>query len=90
MKNLQGETENSVLAFAAKHKGSIDLCVAKPGGILSQEEYLEKKDAASWPIVSNADASAAMLHEIIHGMEKQTLENEDLVRIGGQAMKASE
>lgn len=36
------------------------------------------------------EVSAAMLHEVVHGFEKEPLENEDLVRIGRQALERAE
>ena len=44
----------------------------------------------SLPNIDVRDVSAAMLHEITHGFEKEPLDNEDLVRIGRQALEATE
>ena len=44
----------------------------------------------SLPNVDVAEISAAMLHEVIHGFEKEPLENDDLVRIGREALKNAE
>ncbi|MCJ1392090.1 hypothetical protein MMC18_004957 [Xylographa bjoerkii] len=41
------------------------------------------------PKIDVRDISAAMLHQVIHGFEKEPLENNDLVRIGRQALKAA-
>ncbi len=44
----------------------------------------------SVPIVDVTEVSAAMLHQVMHGFEKEPLENDDLVRIGRQALKMAE
>lgn len=44
----------------------------------------------SVPIADVGEISAAMLHEVMHGFEKEPLENDDLVRIGRQALKTVE
>ena len=49
------------------------------------------KYAMSVPNLTVEEISAAMLDEIINGFQKETLENDDLVRIGRQALaKAKE
>lgn len=48
------------------------------------------KYTMSVPSISVAECSAAMLHEVLHGFTKEPLENEDLVRIGGQALNTPE
>ena len=42
------------------------------------------------PKVNVEDISAAMIHEVMHGFEKEPLENADLVRIGREALKGTE
>ncbi|CAD6564827.1 MAG: hypothetical protein ASARMPREDX12_004449 [Alectoria sarmentosa] len=93
---MRGETENQVLAFAAEHKGAVEACVAKPGLITAPGQILKTifatvlKYAMSLPNVDVTEVSAAMLHEVIHGFEKEPLENDDLVTIGRQALKNAE
>lgn len=71
----------------------METCVAKPGLITAPGQYLKMifvtfaKYAMSLPNVSVAEISAAMLHEVVHGFEKEPLGNEDLVRIGREALK---
>ena len=92
----QGETENRVLAFAAERKGQVEACVAKPGLITTPGQVLKRMFATvMWyvmglPSVSVAEIAAAMLHEVVHGFEKEPLGNEDLVRIGQRALKGGE
>lgn len=93
---FQGETENRVLAFAADHKDALEVCVAKPGLITASGQYLKTigatlmKYVISVPIVDVAEISAALLHEVIHGFEKEPLDNDDLIRIGRQALKIAD
>ena len=42
------------------------------------------------PKIDVGEISAAMINEVMHGFEKDTLENADLVRLGQQALKATE
>ena len=48
------------------------------------------KYVMSLPNVDVTEISAAMLQEVVHGFEKEPLENDDLVRIGRQALKNAE
>lgn len=74
----------------------MEACVAKPGLITAPGQYLKTigatilKYAMSAPSINVAEISAAMLHEVIHGFEKEPLENDDLVRIGRQALQVAE
>ncbi|MCJ1413748.1 hypothetical protein MMC32_000072 [Xylographa parallela] len=89
---MRGETESQILALATEHKGTVEACVAKPGLILGPGQYLRMvgatimKYAMSVPNLTVEEISAAMLDEIINGFQKETLENDDLVRIGRQAL----
>lgn len=70
----------------------MEACVAKPGFITAKGQYLKTifatglKYVMSLPSIDVAEVSAAMLHEVMHGFEKEPLENDDLVRIGRQAI----
>ena len=74
----------------------MEACVAKPGLITAPGQILKTifatvlKYAMSLPNVDVTEVSAAMLHEVIHGFEKEPLENDDLVTIGRQALKNAE
>jgi hypothetical protein len=87
---FQGETENRVLAFAAAHSDEMQACVAKPGlitrSIASVVFAGGLKLVMGVPSVGLSEVSAAMLHQVVHGFEKEPLENEDLVRIGRQTL----
>ena len=66
--------------------------MAKPGLIIGPGQILKKMGATvlkyvmSVPSVGVAEIAAAMLHEIINGFQKEPLENDDLFRIGHQAL----
>ncbi|MCJ1437930.1 hypothetical protein MMC27_007317 [Xylographa pallens] len=89
---MRGDTESQVLAFAAEHKGTMEACVAKPGLIIGPGQYFKMVSATvlkytmSVPNITVEEISAAMLYEIINGFSKEPLENDDLVRIGRQAL----
>ena len=74
----------------------MEACVAKPGMITALGQYLRTafatvmKYAISLPNVNVSEISAAMLHEVVHGFEKEPLENDDLVRIGRMALRGAE
>lgn len=74
----------------------MEACAAKPGLIKGPGQFWKAilatvmKYAMSLPSVDVADISAAMLHEVVHGFEKEPLENDDLVRIGREALKIAE
>ncbi len=64
--------------------------ITAPGQILKTIRATVLKYVMSLPNVDVAEISAAMLHEVIHGFEKEPLENDDLVKIGRQALKIAE
>ena len=74
----------------------MEACAAKPGLITPPGQSLKTVFATvmryvmSLPSVGVKEISAAMLHEAVHGFEKEPLENDDLVRIGRQALKGAE
>ena len=90
---MRGETENRTLAYAAEHKGALEVCVAKPGLITAPGQYLKTISATVLnlvgvvPKLDVSEVSAAMLHQVVHGWEKEPLENADLVRIGRLALQ---
>lgn len=93
---MRGEAETQVLAFAAEHKGALEACVAKPGFIAGPGRYWKTIAATALnmvmglPKIDVGEISAAMIHQVMQGFEKEPLENADLVRIGQQALKGTE
>lgn len=90
---MRGETESMVLDYAAQHPGEIEACAMKVGFITAPGAYAKQffayglKMIAGVPSICVTEATAAMLHQAIHGFEKEPLMNDDLVRIGCNALK---
>jgi hypothetical protein len=87
---VQGETETKVLEYAAARKG-VEACVAKPGYITGGDAMRTVMGTAlrltmSVPNVTLQQVSAAMLEQVTKGFERDTLENEDLVKAGQQVL----
>ena len=80
-----------VLEYCSKHAG-IEVCVAKPGIITSSITVTRAAISAIYSFtnvftnslmnISRKDCAAALLHQVVHGFEKETLGNADLLRIG--------
>jgi hypothetical protein len=83
-----------VLEYGAEH-ADIEICVAKPGIITSSITVGRAAVAAIYGFanlftdslanVSRKACAAAILQQVVHGFEKETLSNADLVRIGRAA-----
>ncbi|KAJ6507895.1 putative nucleoside-diphosphate-sugar epimerase [Mycena vitilis] len=89
---MRGETETKVLAYAAQHSGDkFEACVARPGMITrsvgSRVLASVVKLVMSVPNVSVAEVAGALLQQAANGLEKEALQNADLVRIGRQALR---
>lgn len=84
----QGKTETAVLALAKEHEAQLDACVVKPGLITAPNDFLKMAVAcALWwtvslPSIGVREISTAMLNQSLFGFEKDTLENDDLLRLG--------
>lgn len=82
----QGDVEKNVLAFAAQHNGQLEACVAKPGMITTPSKTM----ASNYPRIDLSELSAALLHQIVDGFAKEPLLNDDLVKIGQQALQGNQ
>lgn len=87
---MRGETENQVLAFAAKH--GFEAGAAKPG--LITDKGITKRAFATAlyytmnvPSVDVGECAAAMLEQTVGGIEKDPLLNDDLVEIAKRVSK---
>ncbi|KAH7375409.1 hypothetical protein B0T11DRAFT_270309 [Plectosphaerella cucumerina] len=85
---MRGAVENLVHDFAAEHD-AFEVCVAKPGimsgaGVLGSAMNLILNSTGVVPAASVEIVSRAMLKQVVHGFEKEQLENSDLVRIGSK------
>ncbi|KAE9364252.1 hypothetical protein N431DRAFT_388245 [Stipitochalara longipes BDJ] len=95
---MRGETENMVLEYGTKHEG-IEICVAKPGMITSSITVGRAALAgffgftnlftAALKNITREDCATAILRQVVHGFEKETLTNADLVRLGRAAPETS-
>jgi hypothetical protein len=56
----------------------------KPG--LIDAPGAEKREVPGVPHIELSDIAAAMLDQVVDGFEKDTLSNDDLVRIGQRAL----
>lgn len=81
---LQGETETLILEYAEQSEETVQSCVVKPG--LIDAPGTEKREIPGLPHIDLPAIAAALLNQVIHGFEKDTLSNDDLVRIGQRAL----
>ncbi|KAI0517485.1 hypothetical protein F5B22DRAFT_645666 [Xylaria bambusicola] len=93
---MRGEAETRILKCAQESNGAIEASVAKPGLID------DPKDPRFWtraaknygrmlfgiPKVEVKVIAATLVDQVVNGLEKDTLENKDLVRIGTKALAA--
>ncbi|KAJ7644755.1 hypothetical protein FB45DRAFT_987977 [Roridomyces roridus] len=77
---MRGDAESKILAFAEQSNGAIQASVVRPGMILAPER--ETRNIPGIPTIERVDFVAAMLNQVKNGFEKDTLMNDDLVRIG--------
>lgn len=83
-----------MLDFAKQSEGHVQACVAKPGIINAPGRMGLGMTVASTigrtliglPAVNVDEIAAALLEQAIKGIEKETLLNEDLARIGQKAL----
>ncbi|KAE8450785.1 hypothetical protein EG329_005698 [Mollisiaceae sp. DMI_Dod_QoI] len=81
--------EIELVDYAAKSNGKVEVCCVRPGYILGDRETLEYKTPELppyVPVVKREDLVAAVLKLGLDGIEGDPLSNEDLVRIGEEAL----
>lgn len=59
-------------------------CVVKPG--LIDHPSRERREIPGLPHIELTDIAAALLDQVINGFEKDTLSNDDMIRIGQKAL----
>lgn len=74
---LQGETETLILEYAAQSHGAVQSCVVNPG--LIDARGAEKREIPGLPHIDLPDIAAALLEQVVSGLKKDTLSNDDLV-----------
>jgi len=92
---MRGKTEALVLDYAKESKGAVEACVAKPGLIDAPGRSSMVKGIlmtvvrtiVGLPKVDVSHIAATLIHEAVNGIEKETLLNEDLVRIGSKVLE---
>ncbi|KAL6823943.1 hypothetical protein V8C43DRAFT_79494 [Trichoderma afarasin] len=88
---MRGEVETRVLDFAKNSNNAIEACVVKPGlirdpqqgNIVTNTFQNVLTSVISLPIVYLHDVAATLLSQATEGIEKETLECDDITRIGG-------
>ncbi|CAG7918765.1 unnamed protein product [Penicillium olsonii] len=94
---MRCNTELMVLKFPTENEG-VEICIAQPGVITNWTSFTRGVVASVFsatnligvlfPNIYLVDAAAAVLDQAVHGIEKETLRNADLVRIGAKALKS--
>jgi len=75
-----GEAEVLVLKYAADSNGAVQSCVVKPG--LIDHPSRDRKEIPGVPHIELLDVAAVLLNQVTNGFEKDTLSNDDMIRIG--------
>ncbi|KAJ5785554.1 uncharacterized protein N7503_010766 [Penicillium pulvis] len=93
---MRCETENMVRKFPTQYGGT-EVCIAHPGVVTNSTTWLRSLLASTFsvvnlftralPNVSRDELAAAVLNQAIHGFDKETLSNNDLVRIGQSTLR---
>ncbi|KAJ8058297.1 hypothetical protein OCU04_012491 [Sclerotinia nivalis] len=86
----KGEAESRVIDYANNSEGIVKACIAKPGlidapgkrGPVMQVVSTIGRTLIGLPKVEVSEIAATLLKQAVDGIEKETLLNEDLVRIG--------
>jgi len=83
-----------VLDYAKDSNGAVEACVAKPGlidapggmGLVRDIGRLVLRTVVGLPKVEVGQVAATLIDQAINGFEKDTLSNEDLVRMGAKVL----
>lgn len=74
-----------MLDYASKSGGQMEVAIARPGLITTAESTAPP--SPNLPTVRVEETTAALLQQVVGGFEKETIYNDDLVRIGKTALK---
>ncbi|KAJ8099000.1 putative nucleoside-diphosphate-sugar epimerase protein [Lipomyces tetrasporus] len=91
---MRGEAQSFVLNYAKDSRGAVEAAVAKPGLIDAPGKMSMAMNALSTigrsiiglPKVDVHEVAATLIDQAINGIEKDTLLNDDLIRIGQKAL----
>ncbi|KAK9860744.1 hypothetical protein MYU51_005967 [Penicillium brevicompactum] len=94
---MRCNTELMVLKFPAQNQG-VEVCIAQPGVITNSTTWSRALVAnifrafnvvgRPFPNIHRSELAAAVLNQAVNGFEKETLLNNELVRIGQKALKS--
>ncbi|KUJ13417.1 putative nucleoside-diphosphate-sugar epimerase [Mollisia scopiformis] len=92
---MRGKTESLVLEYAKESSGAVEACVAKPGlidapGHSNFVQGIMKSvlcAVVGLPRVELNQIASTLIQQAVTGIEKETLLNEDLVRIGSKVLE---
>ncbi|PHH86636.1 hypothetical protein CDD83_9945 [Cordyceps sp. RAO-2017] len=95
---MRGDVESRVLGHARESQGALQVTVARPGLIddpdstspLVRAVQLVGCAIIGLPKIDVREVAAALLDQAVNGFEKETLENEDLARIGQRALETQQ
>ncbi|KAF7941360.1 hypothetical protein BELL_0017g00150 [Botrytis elliptica] len=92
---MRGEAESRVVDFAHASHGTVEACIAKPGlidgpdrrqGLVGSVLSTIGRSLIGLPKVDVSQIAATLLEQAVKGIEKETLSNKDLVRIGDKVL----
>jgi hypothetical protein len=92
--HIQGQVESLVLEHARQSENAVQACVTKPGlihtpgrmGLAMTLLSTIGRTLIGLPLIEVNEIAATLLDQAVNGVEKETLLNEDLVRIGQKAL----
>ncbi|KAK3305261.1 uncharacterized protein B0T15DRAFT_531771 [Chaetomium strumarium] len=92
---MRGEAEERILEYAQRSDGAVEACTAKPGLISGPGKPATLvtqvfTSVIGLPRIQVSEIAAALLDQVVSGFEKDTLRNEDLVRIGQKTLAAQQ
>lgn len=94
---FQGQVESRVLEYAQQSRGAVEACILKPGliqtpkmGILKGITWKIVTMTAGVPFVNIDDVVTTLLEQATKGIERSTLLNDDLIRIGQEVRHTQE
>ncbi|RCI08057.1 hypothetical protein L249_7861 [Ophiocordyceps polyrhachis-furcata BCC 54312] len=91
---MRGDIESRVLGYARESQGALQVAVAKPGLIHVPDSTGQLMRALQFvgcaliglPQITITDIAAALLDQAVNGINQETLDNENLARIGQKAL----
>lgn len=89
---LRGEVETTLAKYAAESNGEVEFAAARSGLITTTGASISKAVAGIvaalgvFKVITAGEISAALISQVVNGIEKDPLGNDDLVRIGRQVL----